>query len=189
MVTGDVMKEDPRLTNLMNYTVFHIGVYVTGTAALIGAGLLISLDHPIFRFALGCFLIAGACGGIVANGIRKCRTYEEFERTPLGFGEKFSWHHERWTRYEHLAFWLGLLALVVPNIFLGPAGFKGNHRAWASLLGLLPFAVVLAYSARFWVLSGLAAFWSRVRGVGARIARIIPRPRMRKVALGESDQS
>jgi hypothetical protein len=61
--------EDKRLDLLLTYTTFHIGLYLTLTTAFMGASTLGKPNHWLIRCAVGCFLLSGACGGIIAENI------------------------------------------------------------------------------------------------------------------------
>jgi hypothetical protein len=114
---------------LFEYTKFHIGLYATLIAALMGlmkfgAQRVPTNLIPYLKFTLICFVIAGAAGGVIASTISV--DYCPLVRNePIGpFGTcllRYRW----WALIEHLAFWVGILASVV--------GFlKGPHRAHPS---------------------------------------------------------
>ena len=81
-----VQSESDQLSNLMTYTVFHLGAYITLGAAVIAAGAITNVDHPALRFSLICMLIAGACGGVIASNIPEYKTSEGLYASPSGRG-------------------------------------------------------------------------------------------------------
>lgn len=102
---------------LFEYTKFHIGLYATLIAALMGlmkvgtqkvpASLI-----PYLKFTLGCFVIAGAAGGVIASTISV--DYAQLVRNdaigPFGIQVLgYRW----WAHIEHFAFWIGILVSVV----------------------------------------------------------------------------
>jgi hypothetical protein len=115
--------EDSRLANLMTYTVFHIGVYVSLFTALIGVGIFGKLDHPILRFAVGCFFVAGVAGAVVGSNIPEHPDFSSFAGTPLGPWGIPLFSYWWWTIIEHGAFWLGILPIVGGFLLWGPKAF------------------------------------------------------------------
>lgn len=108
-----------QLKLLMDYTVFHIGVYIT-----LG-GLMISLlGSNIFAermktmrcyivAALGCFLIAGIFGGIVAGNLPYFTKFSDF--TEASIGPWIATHAlpaSFCMKAEHTAFWLGIAVFL-----------------------------------------------------------------------------
>ena len=110
--------ESKQLELLMQYTLFHIGIYIT----LIAGALALQHFKEAFRdsltlkFGLVCFLVAGACGGVIASQIPNFRCWDDFERTKLGPWGLGWMNYEDWARAEHLLFWIGV---AVPVIGLG----------------------------------------------------------------------
>jgi hypothetical protein len=118
------MNEADQLANLLSYTIFHIGVYISLVAGLIGAGVLKDLDHPVLRFSVACFLIAGICGAAVGSNIPEYDKWSTYAAADLGFWGYGILKYSTWTTIEHLAFWAGILPLGFTFIFRGPAGFR-----------------------------------------------------------------
>ena len=115
---------DPRLENLMTYTVFHLGVYLSLFTALIGAGILASLDHWLLRLSVACFVIAGVAGAVIGSNIPEFTTAEAFFSAKFGpWGLKFMTYNV-WATIEHGAFWIGFGLLAIPFLFCGPKAFK-----------------------------------------------------------------
>lgn len=118
--------DDNRLDLFMNYTVFHIGAYLT----LLGAGVAYLTSNLLkpelvrvwpLRFALFCFLIAGVAGGIIAGNMYRFTTYEEFSTTRIG--PKLIWIQtsvcvpETWATIEHTAFWVGVCSALLGMLY------------------------------------------------------------------------
>ena len=117
--------ENKQLELLMSYTVFHVGVYVSLIAALIGVGLLTQKTHWLFRWAVGCFLIAGICGAVIGSNIPDHATFESFSKSELGFWGFEIRDFRFWAALEHLAFWAGIGPVAVMFLIKGPKAFDG----------------------------------------------------------------
>ena len=115
---GDIATmELEQLKLLMNYTIFHIGIYMT-----LG-GLMVSLlakktTKPSMRRwivrSLILFAVAGICGGIVAANIPYHQSFVKFEQAWIGpWGASQIFPSRWWMRVEHWAFWLGLAAFLI----------------------------------------------------------------------------
>ena len=116
--------ENKQLELLMNYTVFHIGVYISLFTALIGASVLADVHSNLLRFSVACFLLAGICGAVVGSNIPEFNDFSTFSRTkigPWGFQWFTYWY---WTTTEHIAFWVGIVPIAGLFIWKGPAAFK-----------------------------------------------------------------
>jgi hypothetical protein len=102
---------------LFEYTKFHIGLYASLIAALVGLMKLGGQQIPdgLLRYlqvTLVCFVIAGAAGGVIASTISV--DYMALVRQdaigPFGFNVlSYTW----WAHIEHFAFWLGITVSVV----------------------------------------------------------------------------
>lgn len=116
MTSATPLSVDERLQQLMEYTKFHIGMYVSLAALLIGVltadknTLHIASAKPMWWLVvtLTLFLAAGACGGLIASSIPDHTDYKAFMDAKLG-----PWH----TRLiparvcvsaEHTFFWVGV---------------------------------------------------------------------------------
>jgi putative Mn2+ efflux pump MntP len=79
-----MMKEDPRLSNLLTYTTFHLGVYISLVTAIIGVGLLnVGINILILRWSAGWILVAGMFGGVVGSNITEVHNYRRLRREDL----------------------------------------------------------------------------------------------------------
>lgn len=118
------VEQTDQLANLLSYTVFHIGVYVSLMTALIGAGIFAKLDHCLLRLSVAFFVVAGVCGAAIGSNIPDFATWDEFSKAKLGFWSCKLWSYKTWTTIEHLAFWAGILPLAFTFVFRGPRGFR-----------------------------------------------------------------
>jgi hypothetical protein len=107
---------DDQLKQLFDYTKFHIGMYTTLIAAIIGVFANDDLKKtyvdlvPYIKFSIVFFFIAGMAGGLVASSIPFYRQWKDFEAARLG-----PWSLELvpailCTHVEHTAFWIGCIA-------------------------------------------------------------------------------
>lgn len=111
--------ENSQLQNLMSYTVFHIGVYISLLGVILGAGITDKIDFSIFRIPFILYLTAGACGGIIASNIPEHQTFKYFEQQKIGVWGWKIFKYKVWARIEHGAFWIGTLLIAIPFIFKG----------------------------------------------------------------------
>lgn len=118
--------EDKRLDHLLTYTTFHIGVYLSLTTGFIGASIFGNLSHPLLRWAVFCFLVAGGCGGLIAANIAEYRGEPEefFARGALTFWKRRGLTYRALATIEHAAFWIGILPLAAVFLFCGGEVFK-----------------------------------------------------------------
>jgi hypothetical protein len=113
------MENATQLNMMMDYTVFHIGVYITLStllASLLGLELFkekIAVLRPFLGWTLIFFVCAGLCGGIVASSLP---FYENFERfSNASIGPFFAVHmlpSRFWMSMEHVFFWCGVLTAL-----------------------------------------------------------------------------
>lgn len=104
---------DDQLKQLFDYTKFHIGMYITLIAAIIGvfANDTLKLSYtgliPYIKATIILFFIAGAAGGLVASSIPFYKTFADFKKARLGpWSGKFI-PAILCTHIEHTAFWVG----------------------------------------------------------------------------------
>ena len=110
---------------LFEYTKFHIGIYLTLTAAYItlatsNVGVVLPKPRPIFAgFAVACFMAAGLAGGIIVSSITQCEcsNVNEFFRLELGPWQLELFTAKSWTFIEHTSFWIGLIAAALSLTF------------------------------------------------------------------------
>jgi hypothetical protein len=120
------MKADPRLRTLFDYTLFHIGLYMTLISALFG--LLVLSDKfppvlqivPYIKITVLCFVAAGIAAGAIASNIPEYDNLDRFlDDNPNLFGWRLSFRFAPRLRYrllvhiEHGAFWAGLLIFTL----------------------------------------------------------------------------
>ena len=119
----------------MTYTVFHIGTYITLAAAILAAQNLGvgSLMHPVMRFSMAAFIIAGICGAVVASNLPESESWEQFALRPIGpWGLRIAGYHF-WATIEHAVFWIGVLAPVTIAIFW-PGALTGRRSVMEELV-------------------------------------------------------
>lgn len=122
-----------QLKLLFDYTKFHIGLYTTLVTLLIalislGSEELVFLQRASLAATTVCFVLAGACGGVIASNIPYYTTLSAFRAA--SFGPRWLWKKESqtaradtgnrgyamypslygptWATLEHLFFWLGI---------------------------------------------------------------------------------
>jgi hypothetical protein len=109
---------------LFDYTKFHIGLYLTLTAAYVvvataklGETPILTLIPEYFWPAVVAFMVAGLSGGVIASSITQttARSSAEFLLLSIGPWEVKAFHFRAriWTWIEHTAFWLGLVMAVL----------------------------------------------------------------------------
>ncbi len=116
---GQQPATDTQLEKLYDYTKFHIGIYITLSAAIIGvfandtlAGAYAALQHYAL-WSLGLFMIAGLAGGIVAANACTETSYGDYIKKWVGpFGLPIMTVN-LWTYVEHIAFWAGCGAALL----------------------------------------------------------------------------
>jgi hypothetical protein len=126
---ADMEPTTSHLKLMMDYTLFHIGAYITLTTLLVA---LLGLEGfkqraagmKVFLLAtLVCFVIAGICGGIVASNIPYFQNFEALKSANIGpFFSVPAWPMVCWTSLEHIAFWAGVffaLVGVIKIVFYG----------------------------------------------------------------------
>lgn len=119
-ITAENIAKQKSLELLFDYTKFHIGLYVTLTAAYVAVATAKVNDKPIFSLreeflwpAVLAFMIAGMAGGVIASSITQstARSSAEFLSRPIGPWEisRIHFRARTWTWIEHTSFWIGLI--------------------------------------------------------------------------------
>ena len=127
---------------LYDYTKFHIGVYLTLTAAYItlatSTAYWMPKIHSTFAtIAVIAFVVAGAGGGMVASNLPgcMCKSVAKYMETRLVISWWGLWRRKEkpdtygqtltagtWAGIEHGAFWVGIVAAILS--FAVPAFFQ-----------------------------------------------------------------
>jgi len=104
-----------QLKFLMDYTIFHIGAYITLSTLLVA---LLGLEgfkqramgmKYFLLLTLVCFMLAGICGGIVASNIPYFTSVDELRGENIGpFFAVRAYPLIVWTSAEHVFFWVGV---------------------------------------------------------------------------------
>lgn len=120
--------ESDKIRMLLDYTIFHIGVYISlGTilTTLCSANAIhLSFSKKLLVPAIGLIGLAGLAGGVVASSLPEADTLSGFLKSPAGFWDLNILTGRIWTRVEHSSFWFGL--------FLGAWSFlSGRHETHA----------------------------------------------------------
>ena len=109
---------DDQLKQMFDYTKFHIGMYTTLIAAIIGVFSNEVLEKnysemmPYVKVSIVCFCIAGMAGGLIASSIPFYRRFDDFKCARLGPWSIKVVPAIACTHIEHTAFWAGCLAAV-----------------------------------------------------------------------------
>lgn len=102
-----------QLKLLMDYTKFHIGVYLTlGTAGLTLIKLQL-LDISQMLPGVGLLFIAGAAGGIIASSIPEHSSWESFKSSKLEIFGKETKGYSFWSKVEHYTFWAAITSTAI----------------------------------------------------------------------------
>ena len=102
---------DGQLKNLLDYTIFHIGAYISLFSALVA---FLSFRKPtgfpyiLIIASIVLLVIAGAAGGVIGSNIPNYAKWSDFSTVTIGpWGTKvFAVTVTSWARIEHGAFWL-----------------------------------------------------------------------------------
>jgi hypothetical protein len=126
-----------QLKFLMDYTIFHIGAYITLSTLLVALLGLEGLKQRamgmkyFLLLTLVCFMLAGICGGIVASNIPYFTSVDQFSDKNIGpFFAVRAFPLIVWTSAEHVFFWVGVSSALigVPIIIV----FGSNTRRSAA---------------------------------------------------------
>ncbi|MFD3318160.1 hypothetical protein ACE414_11035 [Alteromonas macleodii] len=115
--------QDNRLTNLLTYTVFHIGVYISLVSGFIAASAFGDLSGIIMKWGVGCFFLAGVCGAVIGSNIPDHTSYDEYLKKHIGFWNIEILKAKYWITLEHIFFWLGITPVVLAFIICGVSAF------------------------------------------------------------------
>jgi hypothetical protein len=109
------MEKTAQLKLMMDYTLFHIGVYITLSTLLVSLIGLRAFEEkfavlrPFLSCTLGFFVCAGICGGIVAGSLPFYESFNHFSNASIGpFFAVHMLPSRFWMSAEHLFFWLGV---------------------------------------------------------------------------------
>lgn len=125
---NSVAQDDPQLSRLFNYTVFHIGVYIPTGALYLSIvsseKLQKQLDvAPCWGMSLAVVLLlvaAGVSGAIICTNSIEKRTFREVFFRPIGIWflpKKLYVDGKIWARIEHLSFWAAIFLICVTFAF------------------------------------------------------------------------
>jgi hypothetical protein len=107
--------ENTQMKMMMDYTIFHIGVYITLSTLLVTLiGLKafeekLSALRPFLGWTLVFFVVAGMCGGIVAGSLPYYESFDAFSKADIGpFFAPHVLPSRFWMSAEHVFFWCGV---------------------------------------------------------------------------------
>ncbi len=115
-------KEDRRLDRLLDYTKFHIGIYLSIGGGLVGLIGYASNDESrgflnqfigsrvALLVALFLMICSGLAGGIIASCCTQFHTFEDVWNRRQGPYKCKIFKGETWASIEHFSFWLSLFA-------------------------------------------------------------------------------
>jgi hypothetical protein len=98
-----------QLKLLMDYTKFHIGVYLTLTS--VGLALIKTLTIPLTDLlpSIVLLLLAGASGGIIASSIPEYSDWDSFSNSKLKLLGIDTFSYWVWSKVEHSSFWFAVI--------------------------------------------------------------------------------
>lgn len=128
-----VVKQDPQLKLLFDYTLWHIGLYVTLTTGILAVLYKTSSKRDLlFLVPIIFFVGAGMCGGIIGSNIPSYATYSARHLTIIGMSKDHKGPvetpflegqykvffsnpktYKEWIQLEHELFWAGVLLMVL----------------------------------------------------------------------------
>ncbi len=102
-------KDSDRLALLMQYTCYHMVIFVGLMAAFASDTLIL---HPYILIIAGVFFIPSCIStGVIAAHIPDYKNFEEFRNKKLIFCK-----HNIWSRIENYGFWAGMFTVFVGYI-------------------------------------------------------------------------
>ena len=112
------MNDDPRLSRLFTYTVFHLGMYIPLGAVLLtifGSEYLseqlgIKPGSPLVRFIFAALFVAGVAGAVVATACIEHKKFDEVWKKRIGAYGVVPMTGRWWAKLEHAAFWMATIA-------------------------------------------------------------------------------
>ena len=100
---------DDQLKLLMDYTKFHIGVYLSFGIASVAMVRFADVRIDDLKLSLMLLVVAGAAGGVIGSSIPEYKTWAEFTRSKLGALGIPLLPYWAWAKIEHVAFWAALV--------------------------------------------------------------------------------
>ena len=101
---------------LLDYTIFHIGVYISLAAAIAAADVFWNRKSMLMPLSVLLLLLAGAAGGVVAGNIRANAdgSHSEFLTKPAMVLYDWQMPFNYWwvIAIEHTAFWVAIALLL-----------------------------------------------------------------------------
>ena len=118
---------------LLDYTIFHIGVYISLSAVIVAADVFWNRKSVLMPLAVLLLLLAGAAGGVVAGNIpaNSATSHSEFLSKPAVILYDCQIPLSYWwiIAIEHTAFWIAIAILLAKFlIWRYQANTKGKDR-------------------------------------------------------------
>jgi hypothetical protein len=113
MADTTLIQMDDQLKALLDYTQFHIGMYVTLSGGIVGVFANDGLKQRYVRFvpfmviSFFCFFFAGVFGGLIGSSIPNFTNFEVFMSSEIGPWRTAFLSARNCATLEHTAFWLG----------------------------------------------------------------------------------
>ena len=117
---------DDRLSRLVTYTTFHIGVYITLVSALLGAVISgLPVNEFLARYIATMVFFAGVFGGVIGSSAAEARSYDELTGDGAIKVLGIKWPClETCIHWEHRLFWLGVGPPALAFLVFGPAALQ-----------------------------------------------------------------
>ena len=101
---------------LLDYTIFHIGVYLTLSTAIVAADVFWNRNSMLMPISVILLLVAGAAGGVVAGNIPANSTvhYSDFieQNATILYDWRTPFTYWWVIAIEHTSFWIAILLLL-----------------------------------------------------------------------------
>ncbi|HEX3487105.1 MAG TPA: hypothetical protein VHT51_18765 [Micropepsaceae bacterium] len=113
--------DQDKIKMLFDYTVFHIGIYMT-LATLLVSFLAAELSQKIIALRIShegviaaiVFIgMAGIAGGVIASSLPESDSLTSFLQKKTGPWDTALLSGRGWTRLEHTSFWLGVVVAAI----------------------------------------------------------------------------
>lgn len=127
------MADDDRLDRLLEYTKFHIGIYLSSAGGMVAIVAAAAAEKNKLEFLSGLFAhpwalgvatvlmaIAGAAGGIIASCCTQCQTFNELWNERQGPHTLKLLRGQYWAMIEHGSFWLSF-AFIAYSVLSSPS--------------------------------------------------------------------
>lgn len=147
---------DDQLKHLYDYTKFHIGMYTTLIAIIVGAFSsskflteYMALGPWVLAGLVG-YVLAGMCGGLIASSIPGFIRYDKFMRQEISPWDllRKSLTAKTFTHLEHTFFWFGTTSVVIGTV---KEVVLPKYQVWSYLefmmlgIGVIAFLILVLF--------------------------------------------